>query len=163
MAGTGRTGRVEPHLNFQQATEQDVHSFLALERGAGDPRIYGPFTELEDALREINTNTLLFIRVGDTIVGMASYRIRPDKSVYIGNVAIDPDYRRQGIARAAMVFILDINNPAPRIDLVTHPENEPALRLYLSLGFKVESRQENFFGDGEPRLVLTRNVDHGGD
>jgi ribosomal protein S18 acetylase RimI-like enzyme len=31
----------------------------------------------------------------------------------------------------------------------------------LSLGFKVESRQENFFGDGEPRLVLARRGDHG--
>ncbi len=163
MLGTGRTAPAQPHLKFQQATDQDVDSFLALERRSGDPRLYGPLTGPEDALREINTSTLLFIHVGDALVGTAGYRVRPDKSVYVGNVSIDPDYRRQGIARAAMIFILDVNNAAPRIDLVTHPENEPALRLYLSLGFKVESRQENFFGDGEPRLVLARNDDHGGD
>jgi ribosomal protein S18 acetylase RimI-like enzyme len=39
---------------------------------------------------------------------------------------------------------------------VAHPENEIALGLYMSLGFEIESRQENFFGDGEPRLVLAR-------
>jgi hypothetical protein len=33
---------------------------------------------------------------------------------------------------------------------------EPAWtrKLYESLGFKVESHQENYFGDGEARLVL---------
>jgi ribosomal protein S18 acetylase RimI-like enzyme len=39
---------------------------------------------------------------------------------------------------------------------VTHPENAGALRLYMSLGFKVESRIEDCFGDGEPRLVMAR-------
>jgi len=49
-----------------------------------------------------------------------------------------------------------IEFPAPitkRIELVTHPDN-PALKLYESLGFTVESRKENYWGDGEPRLVL---------
>jgi ribosomal-protein-alanine N-acetyltransferase len=53
-----------------------------------------------------------------------------------------------------MLFILEKCKGSNRIDLVTHPENSSALELYSSLGFKVESRQENYFGDGEPRLVL---------
>lgn len=53
-----------------------------------------------------------------------------------------------------MSFILEKCKGAYRIDLVTHPENKNALRLYASLGFKVESRSENFFGDGGPRLLL---------
>lgn len=54
-----------------------------------------------------------------------------------------------------MLFILEKCKGADRVDLVTHPENRSALELYSSLGFKVEARQENYFGDGEPRLVLT--------
>jgi ribosomal-protein-alanine N-acetyltransferase len=72
------------------------------------------------------------------------------------NLAIIPAYRRRGIGRAAVLFLLDKSNGAPRIDLVTHPENDGALRLYMSLGFRIESRKENYFGDGEPRLVLAR-------
>jgi ribosomal-protein-alanine N-acetyltransferase len=53
-----------------------------------------------------------------------------------------------------MSFILEKCKGTDRIDLVTHPENKNALQLYMSLGFKVESRRENYFGDGEPRLVL---------
>jgi ribosomal-protein-alanine N-acetyltransferase len=40
------------------------------------------------------------------------------------------------------------------VELVTHPENENAIRLYSFLGFRVERRLENYFGDGEPRAVL---------
>jgi [ribosomal protein S18]-alanine N-acetyltransferase len=93
--------------------------------------------------------------MGDVVLGTAAYRVRSDHSVYISNVAVDPTYRRQGIARSAMSFILEKCKGNSRIDLVTHPENEAALQLYMSLGFKVESRQENYFGDGEPRLVLS--------
>ena len=56
-----------------------------------------------------------------------------------------------------MRYILEKTKGARRIDLVTHPENENALRLYASLGFKVESRLENYFGDGEPRLALAKS------
>jgi ribosomal protein S18 acetylase RimI-like enzyme len=74
----------------------------------------------------------------------------------ISNVAVEPACQGQGIARAAMEFLLERNHAAPRIELVTHPENAAALRLYGSLGFVVEGRRENCFGDGEPRLLLAR-------
>jgi len=92
--------------------------------------------------------------MGDLVVGTAAYWLRPDMSVYISNVAVHQMYRRQGIARAAMSFILEKCKGTHRVDLVTHPENKNALQLYESLGFKVESHQENYFDDGEPRLVL---------
>jgi ribosomal protein S18 acetylase RimI-like enzyme len=144
------------HLVFQQAAAEDVHIFAALERKSTS-RIYGPIGAMEDALREISENTLFFIKKVEIIVGTAAYRVRPDSSVYISCVAIDPAYRRQGIARAAMTYILEKTNDASRIDLVTHPENANALRLYASLGFKIESRRENYYGDGEPRLVLIKD------
>jgi predicted lactoylglutathione lyase len=123
------------HLVFQRATAEDVHIFAALERKSTS-RIYGPIGAMEDALREIRESTLYFIRSGEIVVGTAAYRVRPDDSVYISCVAIDPAYRRQGIARAAMTYILEKTKDASRIDLVTHPENANALRLYTSLGFK---------------------------
>jgi ribosomal protein S18 acetylase RimI-like enzyme len=40
-----------------------------------------------------------------------------NRGVYITNVAVDPKYRRQGIARAAMSFILQKCKGTARIDL----------------------------------------------
>lgn len=93
-------------------------------------------------------------KIDDTLVGTAAYRLRPDNTVYISNVATDRAYRRRGIARSAVSFILEKCKEASRIDLVTHPENKYALQFYKSLGFNVESCEENYFGDGEPRLIL---------
>ena len=107
------------HLIFQQALPEDVHTFAALERKSAS-RIYGPIGTIDDALREIGENTLHLIKRDEIVVGTAAYRVRPDGSVYISCVAVDPAYRRQGIARAAMTYILEKTNGASRIDLVCH-------------------------------------------
>jgi ribosomal-protein-alanine N-acetyltransferase len=63
------------------------------------------------------------------------------------------------LARKAMIHVLNEIELVKRIDLVTHPDNTKAINLYESLGFKIESTIENYFGDGEPRIVmvLSRN------
>src|SRR3979490_95706 len=100
MIGTDRAQpAAAPHLGFQPATRNDVETFLALKRKATDPKTYGPIGGPEEALDEITSNTLCFIRIGDFIVGMVGYRLRRDGSVYISNVVVDPAYRRRGIAR----------------------------------------------------------------
>jgi ribosomal protein S18 acetylase RimI-like enzyme len=144
-------------IQFLQATENDAERFVALQERSTDLKLYGPVGGLKEALREISDNVLYLVRIRDEIVGSVACRVRSDGSVYISNVVVAPDHRRRGIARAAMLFVLEQHKNARRVDLVTHPENEPALRLYRSLGLAVEARRENHFGDGEPRLVLARS------
>jgi ribosomal protein S18 acetylase RimI-like enzyme len=144
-------------LQFLHATSKHAETFIALQERSIDVKLYGSVGGLEEALREITENILYLLRFHDELVGSAAYRVRPGGSVYISNVVVDRKHRRRGFARAALSYILEMNKHAPRFDLVTHPENEHALRLYLSLGFEVESRRENFFRDGEPRLVLARS------
>ncbi len=143
-------------MSFRRAIESDVALLLALEAEVGEPKLYGPISEPAAALDEIQENFLYFLMLGRNIAGTAAYCIRGDGSVHISNLAVTPAHRRRGIARAAMAFILEQNQAAPCVDLVTHPENRAALGLYLSLGFWVEARRENHFGDGEPRLFLTK-------
>ena len=141
-------------LTLVSATVKDASALVAFEHRVTDPKIYGPPLDAPGALRELSQNRFYFIWIDDTLVGTAAYRLRPDNTVYISNVAVDPAYRHRGIARSAVSFILEKCREARRIDLVTHPENKNALQFYKSLGFNVESREENYFGDGEPRLIL---------
>jgi ribosomal protein S18 acetylase RimI-like enzyme len=142
------------HLTFHLATTTDADSLIGFSRGAADSKIYFRPADSQGAVKEISENVFYLIKKGDKLVATASYRVLRDRSAYISNVAVDPFYRRQGIARAAMVFLLGKCRKLNRVKLVVHPENEPALRLYSALGFRTESRKENYFGDGEPRLVL---------
>jgi ribosomal protein S18 acetylase RimI-like enzyme len=143
-------------MTFQRATEEDVGVVVCVESNIGEPKTYGQPLAFEAVVREIRNNAFYIIKEGDAVAGTAAYRIRSDNSVYLSNIAILPAFRGRGLGRAAVEFLLAECQEADTIDLVTHPENAAALNLYGSLGFKVACRKDDYFGDGEPRLVLVR-------
>jgi len=73
-------------------------------------------------------------------------------------LVIHPNFQGQGIGREAVLFRLEKLKGVKRVWLVTHPENFKIINLYQSLGFKIEKRLENYFGDGEPRIILLRDL-----
>jgi ribosomal protein S18 acetylase RimI-like enzyme len=143
-------------FRLAEAGVEDATTLLSIEKRVGVSRIYEPRVTLADALKEIAENSLYFITLADKPIGTASFRQHADGTVYIGNVSVDPQYRNNGVARAAMTFLLNKTKHATRLELVTHPDNNPALNLYHSLGFTLEATIGNYFGDGEPRVRLVR-------
>ncbi len=133
--------------SFELASEKDAEALVAIEQQVGELKTYGKPVTLDEASEQLRTSQFYFIRMGNVTVGTAALRIRADNSVYFSNIAVLPAHRGHGIGRAAMSFLLAKSDKASRIDLVTHPENVAALRLYISSGFTVESRKENYFGD----------------
>ncbi len=65
----------------------------------------------------------------------------------ITNVAVDVDYRGQGIARRLMKALLARGNEMgiTAFTLEVRNGNEPAIRLYESLGFVQEGLRRNFY------------------
>jgi ribosomal protein S18 acetylase RimI-like enzyme len=53
-------------------------------------------------------------------------------------------------------MILEELKDYKRIELVTHPDNKSAIKLYFSFGFLTEKQMENYFGDGEPRILMAK-------
>jgi ribosomal-protein-alanine N-acetyltransferase len=96
---------------------------------------------------------VFLIEKGKDTVGSLAYEQKNADNVYIADIAIKPAFQRQGIGREVLKNLLQKFKDVKRIDLLTHPENK-ALKLYESLGFVTESVEENYYGDGEPRLVL---------
>lgn len=147
-----------PHnLIFRRGSEKDAPVLIDLAGRVATPKIYNQilFTN-DDAVREINKNVFYFLEIDGQAIGSAAYRTQANGSVYINNFAVDPRYQRRGIARAALEKILKETQNVTRLELCTHPDNVPALNLYMSYGFVIESRVENYFGDGEPRLILAK-------
>ena len=62
-------------------------------------------------------------------------------------VAVDPDFRNQGIAKKLFErFFIEIDNTMPnvcRVELISRESNHIAISLYESLGFVREGRLEN--------------------
>lgn len=77
--------------------------------------------------------------------------------VHITNVAVRPNARRQGIARALLRSVID-NARAGAFKVVVlevRPSNHHALMLYESFGFRVVGRRHGYYYDtGEDALVM---------
>ena len=107
--------------------------------------------------KELGEATVFLIEKDGEIVGNAGYENCGNGLFYLNRMVIDPRFQRKGIGRLVLGKLLDDMKGAKRIELVTHPDNVAALKLYQSVGFVIESRKENYYGDGEPRLTLVRD------
>ncbi|MHB1393234.1 MAG: GNAT family N-acetyltransferase [Clostridia bacterium] len=71
----------------------------------------------------------------DVLAGLISYKLEEDV-LDIYRVAVRPEYFRKGIARKMIGFIEDMNRGIKRIIVSTGLKNQPAVSLYLKLGFR---------------------------
>ena len=140
-------------LILESASEADIDTLLELEKSVSGSNTYSPNLEREDWQEEFENGKVFLIKDGDEVVGNISYQEKGPDHLYISGLVVRPEFQGKGLGRQALQQVLDTYPEATRVDLVTHPDN-PALKLYESLGFIVESRKENYWGDGEPRLVL---------
>lgn len=91
------------------------------------------------------------------IIGFIAYEDKQD-SVEIISLAVIPEYQKKGIGKLLLNQILG-KLKSRKIHLVTHPRNTPAIILYLKLGFEIYGLKENYYGDGQPRLLLKNYKD----
>lgn len=139
---------------LKNANKQDIPVLLELEKSVSGTKIYSPMLTEEEWKEELLKNKVFLIEKDNIIVGNISYENKPDNSIYLSGLVVNPHFQRQGVARSALVQLLNKLKDVSRVELVTHPENSSALALYQSLGFIVKDRRENYYGDGEPRLLL---------
>ncbi len=141
-------------IDLKRAAKEDISSLIDVEKSIGVTPLYSALLTYEEWEEELKNGIVYFIVYENTIVGSISYQKKENDHAYISGLVVDPLFQGRGIARAALAKLLEMLEDFKRIDLVTHPNNKVALSLYNSFGFTLESRKENYFGDGEPRVVL---------
>lgn len=147
-------------INLRRATVEDADAVLAIEKSLEGTKTYSALTNREEVIEEITDHFMYLIEQNAIAVGDISYEMKDENHAYLSGLAIMPQFQGKGIARQAVKMILEQLKDVELIDLVTHPENEKAVALYESFGFKkIGEPQENYFGDGEPRIkmVLEKN------
>ncbi|MHB9019994.1 MAG: GNAT family N-acetyltransferase [Minisyncoccota bacterium] len=143
-------------IDLKKATSDDIEELLTFERSVDGVKTYSAITDKEEFLAELQYNYVFIIENNGQAVGSVMYEIKSPDHAYISGLVIDTRFQGKGLAREAMIKLLKELEHYKRIDLVTHPENERAIKLYESFGFIIESRKENYFGDGEPRIVMAK-------
>ena len=104
----------------------------------------------EASLREELENPLAHFRVAEdedgTVLGYVGVHFLADEG-FITNVAVVPEARRRGVARALLMDLTaySVANKDYRITLEVRVSNHPAIRLYESLGYVRDGVRPGFY------------------
>ena len=97
---------------------------------------------------ELNHDNAYFYTalVGDEIAGYMGFHAVLDEG-YVANIAVLPEYRRQGIASALLENALNIGKGIPLsfLSLEVRISNSAAIALYERFGFKIFGERKNFY------------------
>jgi [ribosomal protein S18]-alanine N-acetyltransferase len=78
--------------------------------------------------------------------------------LHITTLAVRPEHRRRGYARALVGAALAAFPEARRVHLEVRPSNAPARALYEALGFATTSLRRRYYGD-EDALLMTLDLE----
>jgi len=87
--------------------------------------------------------------------GLCNLAVRDDRG-WIGGIGVVPEARREGLGRALMEAVLEVAPPTVTLEVLE--QNEPAIRLYESLGFE-RTRMLDVWALPEVAAVEARQAD----
>jgi ribosomal protein S18 acetylase RimI-like enzyme len=143
-------------MELIRATIKDIQTLLEIEKTTIGLKLYSGYFNEKEVEEYVKNSIVYLIKNNDDIAGSISYDVIDSNHADISGLVIKPEFQRQGFGRKAMELLFEKLKDYKKLSLCVHPDNH-ARNLYESFGFKVESRKENYFGDGEPRLLMIKN------
>ena len=148
-------------ITYRTATSFDVPVLVSLERAIFkyDPWSVGQFKE---ELAEVGKSRYYILASeGDEVVGYGGILfISAGMEADILTLAVKPEYRKRGIARAMLAELLKwgISKGATSFMLEVRKENSEAQSLYEKEGFSKVSERRNYYGVGIDAVVMRKEL-----
>lgn len=139
-------------------TAEHIPKIAALERAC----FSHPWSEQSIAEELWNDSAVIITAEGEdgSVLGYAGLQTVLDEG-YITNVAVDGQYRRQGVADELIAAFVRFG--AAKLAFLTlevRASNAPAIALYSKHGFKAVGRRKNYYDDPrEDAILMTLTFD----
>ncbi len=146
-------------VTIRKMSDDDLDVIEELERVS----LKAPWNKkvLTSELHENPCSVILIAEVEGKIAGYLDFMITFD-SATISRVAVFPNYRRHGIARALLEEMNAIckgqEEPVAWITLEVRPSNVNAVNLYLSSGYEKITIKKAYYDDGEDAIYMMRSL-----
>jgi len=158
--GTASVERVpDPDLEirFRPMAPGDLDQVIVIERGFSSPWSREMFVQ-EIAQLEISDSRVAV--VGPRVVGYVLWWYVADE-IHIVNLAVDPAFRRRGIAKRLLDTAFDCgrNRRMQIATLEVRAGNAGAIALYESIDFRKVAIRRGYYADnGEDAIVMLKSL-----
>ena len=102
------------------------------------------------------SSTYFVLEENGEILGQVGVKRVADE-LHVMTLAVRPEHRRRGLARALMEAALDTHPDALRVYLEVRPSNKAARTLYDSMGFATVGLKRRYYGN-EDALLMTLDL-----
>ena len=93
------------------------------------------------------------------MIGFVAGDIRRSKEVaWIATIAVDPEYRKQGVG-TALLKACEAKIPLSRVRLCLRPSNSSALLLYRNSGYEEIDFWKAYYNDKGDALVMEKRLE----
>ncbi|MGM9627739.1 MAG: ribosomal protein S18-alanine N-acetyltransferase [Faecousia sp.] len=142
-------------MTIEKMQIQHVPQVAALEKQC----FSDPWSEKSIASELVNDLAFWLVALeGETVAGYVGSQTVLGESDMM-NIAVHPDFRRQGIAEAMVdALITELHEQGSRcLTLEVRSSNDPAKQLYQKLGFiQIGKRPNYYFNPREDALILRK-------
>lgn len=147
-------------IKIEALGPSDVGEMLAIERAS----FKDPWTKemFFFELKESKYTRVWGAKTSETPPVLVGYIcvMAVEEEVNINNIAVHPQYRRQGLAKKLMLQALNWakSRGVKKAFLEVRPSNQTALGFYQELNFRPLGVRKRYYSDGEDALVLTKDI-----
>ena len=141
-------------MNIVPMNEHHVPQIALLEREC----FADPWSQQSIASELHNPLSLwLVAQEGQTLLGYVGSQTCLDETDMM-NIAVHPDFRRQGVARALILALIgELKKRGSRcLTLEVRASNDPARALYESLGFVLVGTRRNYYQNPKEDALILR-------
>ncbi len=143
----------KPEWHIQPASLRDLPALRRLEKEAF-PHDAWPLVDLIAVLLWPGIVRLKAVAAGE-MVGFVAAEVRHGVA-WIATLAVAAPFRRQGIGRALLAACEARLPPDRPIRLTVRPDNEAAIRLYRSAGYRTIAIWRGYYVDRSDALVMEK-------
>lgn len=143
-------------MNIRRMTPADVMTVVAIDTAAGILLPWSPNAYARELLKQ--TTFCWVAEVDGRLAGSLTLWDVVGEGE-IANVAVHPDFWRQGVGRALVQTALDkaAELGFARVMLEVRASNEAAQTLYRSFGFEEDGRRRAYYANGEDAILMSKS------
>ncbi len=142
--------------SLRKASRSEINKLIEVDSSIIGSRFYKPYLSESDWHIAFDRWDIYFIVDNNRLVWSIYFYKKTDQLAYLDGFLVKPEFQYQWFWSNALWLIIDIAAKEwySSMELITHPDNLYAQKVYVKNGFIKWQITKNYYGDGESRIYF---------